>query len=134
MGFIPRRMINDASLSLFLLSMLHRIIQQKPSFLHNWIIFKVDSSNRATRSSDNMIMVLQCRTEVYKGSFKITATGLWNILPLDIRNAKSQHVFKNKRYRHLLLSWLRQNFEVLNCDPGHTVFLYIVILLIAEYL
>lgn len=59
-------------------------------------------SARNTRADHDALMLLQCRTEVYKRSFCCYAARFWNGLPSEIRNADSIDLFRIKLYDYLL--------------------------------
>ncbi|XP_050452218.1 uncharacterized protein LOC126851925 [Cataglyphis hispanica] len=63
---------------------------------------RVLESDRASRFSGDTLIQPQCRTELFKRSFRITSVRLWNGLPFSIKNAKTITKFKEELYAHLL--------------------------------
>ena len=57
---------------------------------------------RTTRAEDDLLSVPQCRTELYKRSFSVSAATLWNSLPGTIRRAQTLGIFKGRLYNYLL--------------------------------
>ena len=55
-----------------------------------------ETRNRRLRSSSNgTLAVPRSRTSVFDRSFAVSATRLWNSLPIDIRNSTTLNGFKN---------------------------------------
>ncbi|XP_029677189.1 uncharacterized protein LOC115243994 [Formica exsecta] len=75
---------------------------QQPDLLYRLFSIKVCSSSRSMRSAEDLLSVPQCRTELYRRSYRLSAIRLWNRLPLNLRNESSSVVFKNGLYAHLL--------------------------------
>lgn len=77
---------------------------EEPKLLSACFSFKNNSSIRASRTPKDVLLQPQCRTELYKRSFRVVAAKLWNGLPSNIRSAKSLNVFKQGLYAHLLVN------------------------------
>lgn len=89
--------------------LLYSTLQTKqPSLLHANFSLRVPLSDRATRASRGNLYQPNCRTELFKRSFKITSISLWNSLPCmcnstsSIRGAKTLVEFKSRLYKHLI--------------------------------
>lgn len=82
------------------------ICTQEPRIIYNELAFKSATALRATRAAGDLLSLPLCRTEIYKRSFKSSASRLWNDLPSDIREAQTINDFKCKLYDHLLRATL----------------------------
>ncbi|KAL6446824.1 hypothetical protein ACFW04_001332 [Cataglyphis niger] len=81
-------------------------IQDAPnwtSFLCSNFNHRVLESDQASRFSEDTLIQSQCRTELFKRSFRITFVRLWNDLPFFVKNAKTITKFKEELYAHLLV-------------------------------
>lgn len=75
---------------------------KQPDFLYSNLSYRIPVSERQTRAAIDTLIQPQCRTELFKRSFRIVSIRLWNCLPLSVREATSLTVFKQKLYAHLL--------------------------------
>ncbi|XP_029680221.1 uncharacterized protein LOC115245867 [Formica exsecta] len=97
----------DLRRTYFVGCLLFRILRTgQPGFLHSNFNQRVLTSDRATRVSNNTLIQPQCRTELFKRSFRVTSVRLWNGLPLSIKNAKTLNDFKQRLYTHSLVCYL----------------------------
>lgn len=93
----------DARRKYFVGCLLFNIIcTQQPSLIYGGITLKSAVTSRTTSASGDLLSLPLCRTEIFRRSFKVSASKLWNDLPLDIRCARSTDDFKCKLYEHLL--------------------------------
>ncbi|KAL6419286.1 hypothetical protein ACFW04_011474 [Cataglyphis niger] len=91
----------DAKRAYFVGCLLYKILETKqPSLLHSNFNYKITTTDRATRAPKNMLFLPQCRTELYKRSFRLTSTRFWNDLSQFIQSATTLADL-NKRYSHL---------------------------------
>ncbi|KAL6420425.1 hypothetical protein ACFW04_014432 [Cataglyphis niger] len=89
----------DARRAYFVGCLLYKILQTKqPSLLHSNFNCKNATSNRATRAPRDMLFLPQCRTELYKQSFRLISARFWNGLSQSIRSATTLADFKQKLY------------------------------------
>ncbi|CAL1671809.1 unnamed protein product [Lasius platythorax] len=92
----------DARRRYFVGCLLFNIIcTRQPSLIYSGFTFKSTVTSRATRTSDDILSLPLCRTEIFRRSFRFSASKLWNELPSDIRSARSIGEFKRKLYEHL---------------------------------
>ena len=75
---------------------------RQPSLIYKGLTFRTAVTARDTRASNDLLSLPLCRTETYKRSFNVSASKLWNSLPLIVRQAPSFDIFKNRLYEHLL--------------------------------
>lgn len=74
-----------------------------PEYISDIFIKVSDSHTRTLRSTDNdLLRIPSSKTNFFENSFTISASKLWNQLPLDIRNSPSQSAFKTSLKAHLL--------------------------------
>lgn len=99
----------DSRRAYFVGCLLYKILQTKqPSLLHSNFNCKDITSDRVTRAPKDILIQPQCRTELFKRSFRLSSARLWNGLPSSIRNARTLTDFK-RFFAHLLVcasSWL----------------------------
>ncbi|KAL6421446.1 hypothetical protein ACFW04_013901 [Cataglyphis niger] len=76
---------------------------KQPSLLHSNFNCKIATSNRATRAPRDILFLPQCRTELYKRSFRFTSARFWNGLSQSTWNATTLADFKQKLYLQLLV-------------------------------
>src|SRR5436309_1390775 len=83
--------------------LLFNILQSRElESLYSNLSFRVPVSERSTRAPLDTLIQPQCRTELFKRSFRISSIKLWNGLSSSVREAKSLPVFKQRLYAHLL--------------------------------
>ncbi|XP_025994601.1 uncharacterized protein LOC113004687 [Solenopsis invicta] len=75
---------------------------KKPAVIHKGYVHRSDVTSRDTRAPSDTLSLPQCRTELFRRSFRCASIELWNGFPLNIRNAKSLDVFKSGLYDFLL--------------------------------
>jgi len=78
---------------------------KEPPALYSGFEFRDSGTSRATRASNDTLILPQCRTEFYKRSFICTAAEFWNRLPPSIRNATSLNEFRGRLFEYLLRSF-----------------------------
>lgn len=85
-----------------LLVFIHRVITDKrASYLYNKLFWCADDHNFNTRSKlKNKLIIPKHRTQGYRGSFKYTASKIWNNIPPPLRNIKNAFNFKNE-FKHV---------------------------------
>ncbi|KAL6419789.1 hypothetical protein ACFW04_011192 [Cataglyphis niger] len=96
----------DARRAYFVGCLLYKILETKqPSLLHSNFNCKIATLDRATepRAPRDMLFLPQCRTELYKQSFRLTSARFWNSLPQSIQSATTLADFKQKLYSQLLV-------------------------------
>ena len=72
-----------------------------PPYLKKQFMFLHDTHLRSLRSDNNLLLEIPLHSSSYfTNSFTIKAARLWNSLPIDIRRAKSIHIFKKKLKNH----------------------------------
>lgn len=77
-----------------------------PKLLYDGLAFRAIETSRTTRAAVTLLSLRLCRTEVYKRSFKVSASKLWNDLPPPIREAQSIEEFKSMLYEYLFTTSL----------------------------
>jgi len=83
--------------------LLYSIINtHQPQTLYSNMVFRSKEIGRSTRAPTDLLVTPQCRTELYKRSFRSVAARFWNELPMEIRNSRSVGEFKYKLYAYLL--------------------------------
>ena len=69
---------------------------QTPQYISELLKPVAETHDRHLRSSSNgTLAVPKSRTSVFDRSFSVSALGLWNSLPIDIRNSTTLNGFKN---------------------------------------
>lgn len=87
--------------SYFVGCQLFNIIHQ-PSILSDSLTFRSAESCRSTKVAESLLSLPPCRTELYRRSFKFSASKLWNDLPPEIRDIQSIDSFKDRLYEYLM--------------------------------
>lgn len=76
-----------------------------PKYLKNHFSYLSSHHEKILRSSSNDILTIPSHhTSFVSKSFAVVAVNLWNELPLEIRQAPNRVIFKNKVYKHYLLT------------------------------
>ncbi|KAL6448033.1 hypothetical protein ACFW04_000224 [Cataglyphis niger] len=93
----------DVRRAYFVGCLLYKILETKqPSLLHSNFNCRITTTDRATRASRDTLFLPQCRTELYKHSFRLTSARFWNGLSQSIWSAMILADFKQRFYSHLL--------------------------------
>lgn len=81
--------------------------KQSPHFLDLNIIYTNEIHLYSTRAASNEHIILSCpKSDFLKRSVLYRATGLWNILPRYIHEARHRNCFKRKLRANLTLIWV----------------------------
>lgn len=78
------------------------IVTHQPYTLYSSLVFRAERIGRITRAESNSLIIPQCRTELFKRSFRFVASKFWNGLPMRIRDARTAAEFKRRLYDFLL--------------------------------
>ncbi|KAL6418566.1 hypothetical protein ACFW04_012003 [Cataglyphis niger] len=93
----------NARRAYFVEYLLYKILEIKqPNLLHSNFNCRITTTDRTTRAPRDMLFLPQCKTELYKRSFRLTSAGFWNGLSQSIRSATILADFKQSVYSHLL--------------------------------
>ncbi|KAL6419274.1 hypothetical protein ACFW04_014003 [Cataglyphis niger] len=84
----------DVRRAYFVRCLLYKILETKQlSLLHSYFNCMITTTDRATRSPRYMLFLSQCRTELYKRSFRLTSARFRNGLSQSIRSATTDSRF-----------------------------------------
>ena len=87
----------------FMACLLFKILRTfKPSYLAEFFVAR-QGSRPVRTGCTAALLVPSCRTEALRGSFHVSATILWNSLPLNIQSASSINHFKSLLKKHLFI-------------------------------
>lgn len=93
----------DARRSYFTGCQLFAILKTgQPHLLFDKFTQRSNLLKRTTRAPYDALVLPNCRTELFKRSFRLSATRLWNDLPSCIRDSRTLNGFKQKLYDYLL--------------------------------
>ena len=85
------------------LCLLFRLFDTRvPAYLYEQFTWSGGIHQHMTRGRDKLLVIPEHRSTGYRGSFKFTATKLWNELPPPLKAATSLSAFKKLVRQHLL--------------------------------